>query len=86
MAKVKAHTMESATEEETGVLLSELTEAEITPEERYQMIEEAAYYRAQQRGFHGNEHLRDWLEAEAIIDSLLRRAVTPQEEKSHNTA
>jgi len=64
-------------------LLTELTETEITPEERTQMIEEAAYYRAKQRGFHGDEHLRDWLEAEEIVDGMLKRVVTGQEEKGH---
>ena len=36
-------------------LLNELSEIEATPEEREQMISEAAYYRAQQRGFGAGE-------------------------------
>jgi hypothetical protein len=34
------------------------------------MIAEAAYYRAQRRGYHGDP-VRDWTEAEAEIDALL---------------
>ena len=41
--------------------------------ERQRMIAEAAYYRAQRRGFApGNPH-QDWLEAEAEIDAMLLR-------------
>jgi hypothetical protein len=63
--------------------LSELAEVEITPEERYDMIAEAAYYRAQKRGFEGDEHLRDWLEAEQLIDNQLHKATTKQAEVTH---
>lgn len=35
---------------------------------REHMIAEAAYYKAQKRGFSGGDHIRDWLEAEAEID------------------
>lgn len=38
---------------------------------REQMIAEAAYYKAESRGFAGGEAERDWLEAESEIDSLL---------------
>lgn len=42
------------------------------PEEREYMIAEAAYYRAERRGFaHGNE-MEDWLQAESEIDSLIQ--------------
>jgi len=41
--------------------------------ERNRMIAEAAYYRAQRRGFApGNPH-QDWLDAEAEIDAMLLR-------------
>src|SRR5690606_25185502 len=48
---------------------------EFDAERRRQMIAEAAYFRAQQRGFSGGEDdaLRDWLEAEREIDERLRR-------------
>lgn len=42
-----------------------------TPEQRQKMIEEAAYYVANRRGFIGGNPLEDWLEAEAEIDKQL---------------
>jgi hypothetical protein len=45
--------------------------ATITPEERRQLIAEAAYYRAEKRGFHGGSPEADWFEAEAEIDAKL---------------
>lgn len=43
----------------------------ISPERRLHMIRDAAYYRAERRGFRGGDAMRDWLEAEAEIDRLL---------------
>ena len=42
----------------------------ISPEQRRRMVAEAAYYRAQRRGFRGDP-VRDWTEAEAEIDAIL---------------
>ena len=44
-----------------------------SPTQRQQMIAEAAYYRAEKRGFSGGEEFHDWLEAEAEVDRRLRR-------------
>jgi prefoldin subunit 5 len=44
-----------------------------SPMQRQQMIAEAAYYRAEKRGFSGGEEFHDWLEAEAEVDRRLRR-------------
>ena len=44
--------------------------AGVSSEQRRKMIEEAAYFRAQQRGFAGDP-MRDWLEAEAEVDRKL---------------
>ncbi|MEJ2181841.1 MAG: DUF2934 domain-containing protein [Gammaproteobacteria bacterium] len=63
--------------------LSELAETDLTPEEREEMIAEAAYYRAMARGFEGDEHLRDWFEAERIVDEMLHKATTKQADMSH---
>jgi hypothetical protein len=38
------------------------------------MIADAAYFRAEQRGFQGGDPLRDWLQAEAEVDARLRRS------------
>lgn len=43
----------------------------ITPEERHRMICDAAYYRAERRGFKGGDPRQDWLDAEYEIDQLL---------------
>lgn len=40
----------------------------VTPEQRWRMIEEAAYYRAEKRGFVGEQLADDWTAAEAEID------------------
>lgn len=41
----------------------------ITPEQRWMMIREAAYYRAEKRGFVGDNLAEDWAAAEADIDA-----------------
>lgn len=43
----------------------------ITTEKREQMIAEAAYYRAEGRGFADGDPFLDWLDAEREIDALL---------------
>ena len=57
-------------------------------EERLAMIAEAAYFRAEQRGFHGGaaEATRDWLEAEAEIDAWLAQRASEVRELSPNDA
>jgi hypothetical protein len=42
------------------------------------MIAEAAYYRAEQRGFEPGSELDDWLAAEIEVDALLAEAGGPQ--------
>jgi hypothetical protein len=37
----------------------------------HRMISEAAYYRAQQRGFTGDHRLEDWLAAEATVRQIV---------------
>jgi hypothetical protein len=43
----------------------------VSAEERARMIAEAAYFRAQRRGFRNGDTVRDWAEAEAEIDAML---------------
>jgi len=43
----------------------------IDPVRRHKLIAEAAYYRAEKRGFTIGSELQDWLEAEAEISKLL---------------
>lgn len=58
-----------------AIKMEELTETMVTPEERMDMIAEAAYYRAEQRGFNPDGQIDDWLEAERIVDEMLEEAV-----------
>ncbi len=41
------------------------------PIPREQLIAEAAYFRAEQRGFHPGSEMADWFEAEADVDRML---------------
>jgi hypothetical protein len=43
----------------------------VTSGQRQQMIAEAAYFKAERRGFNGGDAVRDWCEAEAEIDARL---------------
>jgi len=45
--------------------------SELKPEELWRMVAEAAYFRAEQRGFQGGDPAADWLEAEAEIETML---------------
>ena len=47
------------------------SKAAISLEHRYQMIETAAYFKAQQRGFEAGYHVQDWIAAEKEIDAML---------------
>ena len=44
----------------------------IAPEERIRMIAEAAYYRAERRGFATGGGMDDWVRAETEIDRLIQ--------------
>jgi hypothetical protein len=43
----------------------------VTTDDRQRYIAEAAYYKAEKRGFTVGGELADWIEAEAEIDALL---------------
>jgi hypothetical protein len=46
--------------------------AKLTPEGRHALIAEAAYLRAERRGFVPGHETDDWLAAEGEVDALLR--------------
>ena len=46
--------------------------AELSPQERREMVAVAAYYLAEQRGFAPGEDVEDWLQAEQYIDDMVR--------------
>ena len=52
--------------------LSSTARAKVTPEARRGMIAEAAYLRAERRGFAPGHEVADWLAAEQEVDALLR--------------
>jgi len=43
----------------------------VPPEQRRQLIEETAYFRAEQRGFTDGDPVADWLLSEREVDELL---------------
>lgn len=45
--------------------------AQMDPVKRHMLIAQAAYYRAEKRGFAAGDELKDWLEAEAEVRQLL---------------
>jgi hypothetical protein len=49
----------------------------VDPEKRAALIAEAAYYRAEQRGFAPGHEEEDWLAAENEVDAALMRAKSP---------
>ncbi|ESQ13542.1 MAG: hypothetical protein N838_14760 [Thiohalocapsa sp. PB-PSB1] len=46
---------------------------EVSDEQRYKMIQEAAYYRAEKRHFEPGHEQEDWEAATAEVDELLRK-------------
>ena len=44
----------------------------IRPEERHHLIEVAAYYIAERRGFHGASSHDDWIQAEREVDAMIK--------------
>ena len=52
---------------------SKSSQTHISTQERQQMIEETAYFRAKERGFDPSDVLRDWFEAEKIVDKYLEK-------------
>lgn len=55
----------------TDAAMTQVTQAEISPDARRAMIAEAAYLRAERRGFAPGYELEDWISAENEVDSLL---------------
>jgi Protein of unknown function (DUF2934) len=45
----------------------------LSPQLREEMIREAAYFRAEKRGFDGGDPLADWLSSEQEVDTALSK-------------
>ena len=69
MLEVKS---KSVSKKNSTVSAAVLKKWSVTPEKRYQMIAEAAYFRAEKRGFVMGDAAQDWLEAEAEICGILQ--------------
>ncbi len=54
---------------------------EISPEQRWRMVAEAAYYIAEKRGFVGGDPGADWFQAEQQVDAFLRSVDAPPTSK-----
>ena len=61
----KAQAMNDSPPEEMNEIAQPFTS------ERHRLIEEAAYYIAEKRGFDGEHELEDWLQAEQIINQSI---------------
>ena len=51
----------------SGGMGSSHSRAQMSPEEIYKLIQEAAYYKAKARGFQPGHEVQDWIEAEAEV-------------------
>lgn len=58
--------------------------AALSPEQRRSMIAQAAYFRAEQRGFASGAELQDWLAAEAEIDRALGGPTLLEHQLAHS--
>jgi hypothetical protein len=52
--------------------IADLNQVGVSAEERHLLISEAAYFRAEDRGFVPGQELDDWLAAEIQIDNLMQ--------------
>jgi hypothetical protein len=67
---------EQAAETGAGAAAGPAPVTKPSPEERQRMIAEAAYFRAERRGFAAGGELDDWLRAEAEIDRMIEQGGT----------
>ncbi len=51
------------------------SETVLQGEDYYQMVSEAAYYRAEKRNFTAGQEMEDWIAAENEIQSLHKEAI-----------
>jgi hypothetical protein len=56
--------------------------AEPAAEVRFAMIQEAAYFLAERRGFAGGDTQADWLEAEKLVDAQIKASLQARRARS----
>lgn len=71
MSKAKSSMQSVSSATARGASATKVAVSGITLAQRERMIAEAAYYRAEHRGFQGGDPQQDWLEAEAEINRML---------------
>jgi hypothetical protein len=84
MEKVKSATQAGGPESPKGVPRGSLQDPKrraVAEGERQRRISEAAYYRAEQRGFARGRELDDWLAAEIQIDKALHEPTAKKTSK-----
>jgi hypothetical protein len=64
----------AATRNRTAEVIPSAPPMMVSAEQRRAMIAEAAYLRAERRGFEGGDPVADWLESEREVDALLTRS------------
>ncbi|HZP92826.1 MAG TPA: DUF2934 domain-containing protein [Burkholderiales bacterium] len=69
-AAEKSHSKTAATSQQASEARAT---AAAGPKERHHRVAEAAYFRAEHRGFLPGYELQDWLDAEAELDMPLRQ-------------
>jgi hypothetical protein len=52
---------------------SRMITSKVSEDQRRQMVAEAAYFRAERRGFSGGDPVTDWIEAEAEVEERVRQ-------------
>lgn len=63
--------MASQARQKKSLLVQTENNREISEEERYRMVAEAAYFNAEHHGFQGGDPVRDWFLAEKQIEQQL---------------
>jgi hypothetical protein len=69
--RVAATNVRAQEDNQTGNYYTGPRNRAVTAEQRFVMIQEAAYYCAGRRGFWGGDPTQDWLEAEREVDAIL---------------
>jgi hypothetical protein len=67
----KTTTAQTTARKKTGARRTKSKTADVSDDLRRQMIQEAAYLKAEARGFQGGDTEADWLAAEAEVDAQI---------------
>lgn len=78
MAGTAKTTTTKTTKKPAGAVAARAPRKTATKVSREHMIAEAAYYKAEKRGFSGGNEMGDWLDAEVEIDqTMIRKRKAP---------